>query len=91
MNFIGRHFFPVSMKDIYSAALHFSFEGTKIAKIDAKKAQETEKSIAERTSYWNQAEFPSKGSSSCIQIGWRCQVIRRLPDPQHLCPDGLAA
>jgi hypothetical protein len=72
MNFIGCHFFPVSMKDIYcsiDAAMHFSFEGTKIAKLDAKKASETEKSIAERTSCWNQAEFPSEGSSSCIQIG----------------------
>jgi hypothetical protein len=49
MNFIGSHFFPVSMKDIYCsidatvATLHFSFEETKIAKIDAKKALETEK------------------------------------------------
>jgi hypothetical protein len=46
MNFIGSHFFPVSMKDIYcsiDAILHFSFEETKIAKIDAKKASETEK------------------------------------------------
>ena len=46
MNFIGSHFFPVSMKDIYcsiDATLHFSFEETKIAKIDAKKASETEK------------------------------------------------
>jgi hypothetical protein len=41
MNFIGRHFFPVSMKDMYcsiDAALLFSFAGTKIAKIDAKKS-----------------------------------------------------
>jgi hypothetical protein len=46
MNFIGSHFFPVSMKDIYcsiDATLHFSFKETKIAKIDAKKASETEK------------------------------------------------
>jgi hypothetical protein len=60
------------MKDIYcsiDAALLFSFEGTKIAKIDAKKASETEKSTEERTGCWNQAEFPSEGSRSCIQIG----------------------
>jgi len=72
MNFIGSHFFPVSMKDIYcsiDATLHFSFEETKIAKIDAKKASETEKWIVERTSFWNQAEFPSEGSSPFMQIG----------------------
>jgi hypothetical protein len=60
MNFTGSHFFPVSMKDkncSIDAALIFSFEGTKVAKNDAEKSSETEKSIADRTSCWNQAEF----------------------------------
>ncbi len=71
----------------------FQLRRNEDSKIDAKKAWEAEKSIAERTGCWKlpgiKLSLHQKVQAPASRLVYSCwcrQAIRRLLDPPHLCP-----